>query len=460
MWHLKEFDSLSPSMIYRKLFFTFLLGTFLIPNNTFGFTRFYENTGFPNGSIDGSGAFNQGALLINVSSTSGGWLDFLSFTLTTASAGENFGFRLNFGSTTLALSDVINIPASSVQGTSTWSGANRIFIEPNKVYSLYLATSTISPRGMYLCSTKGDGSGNPCTTRSITSSPGFDFTMSTNSSTANIAFLHPFSTSTKFNEFSDWSVEITESNTSTQNRFVVVDFSQSTTTLGRDKVNSSIYSGNVFGTFQKSFRKTVPLLFPPYSSDQIWYAQASIVHGTSTVAKSTILQFTITSSTSGIVNPTSTNPLANVNIGGIEVESGAFNVDCSAFTLGLFSSTTIPAIFCQVKKTTYEIVDFLFIPSIAATSDFFNKLSLFRDVFPFSPFFTVLDTIGDESENFVVDDSMSFNLPLTFSSSSITILSSSTISDHLGQSNKDLIFTFQEYLFWLFATGLVIKQFI
>lgn len=118
--------------------------------------------------------------------------------------------------------------------------------------------------------------------------------------------------------------------------------------------------------------------------------------------------------------------------------------DCSVYSGGLFSSSTLQALGCYAENVGYNIVNFLFYPNTGLT--FFNeRVNDFTNVFPFSLVFGTLEQIHESAEN--KSGSGTISIPLGFSSTSISI-SSSTIKSFVGISTYETVRSTQDAFLW------------
>lgn len=246
-------------------------------------------------------------------------------------------------------------------------------------------------------------------------------------------------------DFLYWTARIASAPSSTSDRFLVVDYSSSSTLVGVDKVNS-VQISNTNQNYQVSFKKTVLLATTTLS---VWYARASIVDGRQVVATSSIVSFTV-------------NPVGNLIPGIAGTAPILFDRppqrvvdDCSQFSLGIFSSSTGQAVLCYIRQGVYWLGDVLFVPATSSQIFLADSVSDFQGTFPFSVFYSVQQ--GVASSSLVVVPSLSLSLPVLVGGSnvSISILSSSTLSNLVGVSQKDNYFTVLSNLMWL-ALGFVL----
>ena len=129
--------------------------------------------------------------------------------------------------------------------------------------------------------------------------------------------------------------------------------------------------------------------------------------------------------------------------------------DCSQFEISLLSSSTIDGLICAGKKIGFDILTFLFVPTQGL--DFFNaQIASFAGVFPFNIFFGFTDTLKTFVESHDITEK-TIDFPLLFDDTTVTILSSSTLSGFIGESNKDLIFELQKNIIWLTVMFVMFK---
>jgi|GEM_PF-5144298 len=133
-----------------------------------------------------------------------------------------------------------------------------------------------------------------------------------------------------------------------------------------------------------------------------------------------------------------------------EASSSIFYVDCSNESL---SSSTMSTLLCYSKKGAGLIGAMLFQPSAGISNFFQNQLSEMTHVFPFNLFFGL---------NYILENQISINsssTPRTITASiwgqNIEILSSSTLANVVGTTQKNDIFSLIVAGEWAFAALLI-----
>lgn len=190
-----------------------------------------------------------------------------------------------------------------------------------------------------------------------------------------------------------------------------------------------------------------------------WFAKAELQSGNGSIlATSSVIHFVINNATVSVEHPffppTGKSVLTSSTINQIFASS---TIDCSAFEFSLFSSTTVQALGCQAKKTAIEVLNFLLFPQFGGLDFFNNQIAAFKNVFPFNIFFNFKEIAQSNIITHQITDKK-ISLPLLFNSSTIPIITSSTLANFIGQSNKDLIFDFQKQVIWIFTGFLIIAS--
>jgi hypothetical protein len=137
------------------------------------------------------------------------------------------------------------------------------------------------------------------------------------------------------------------------------------------------------------------------------------------------------------------------------------DVDCSQYDAGsLFSTAVLPALGCFFQKGLVAAVDLIVLPHDAPKQYLTDSFGLFKNVFPFSVFFSLTDTVISQtaSGTTVYSNDLRLDLPMLFNGDKIAIMNSSTLSGIIGQTNKNLVFDIEKYLFWLLAAFLCFQM--
>lgn len=184
------------------------------------------------------------------------------------------------------------------------------------------------------------------------------------------------------------------------------------------------------------------------------------------IASSSQIQFSITGSYTNNTGPfqPASNPFAPEDFTtSTDSAASLFFVDCSAYDgIGLFASGTIPAIVCAVKKTSFAVLQFFFVPHEISKDFVLNSIQQWKTTFPFSLFFAI-NTIQQES---IVEGRSTSTLSIAFPSMPFgeerTInFSDSWLSDQIGASNVNTLWNIL-LMFWIvlliFAAAYVIHK--
>jgi len=140
-----------------------------------------------------------------------------------------------------------------------------------------------------------------------------------------------------------------------------------------------------------------------------------------------------------------------------------FSIDCSGYSGGIFSSSTLGALGCYAEKTLVSVAGWFVIPPDWSINYIKNSFSDLKTRFPFSLVYGFTDTIksGVSTATSSAQTSLSFDLtgsdlPYKFSSS---ILTPTTLNDTIGATSTTAIFTAERAVIWI-ATMFVILSFI
>jgi len=273
-----------------------------------------------------------------------------------------------------------------------------------------------------------------------------NYTSGINPSTRTISMIFPVN-GQEVEDFKLWTVQVFAGSSTTHKRYVVVDYATSSATVGTSKVDSKETSNTAYSTFQFSFNKINTLTTSTLTAT--WYAQASLVEGSSTVATSSIIQFTVNyppggNKIQGIGNYTNTT-----NIILAEEED-----NCEIYQGGLFSSSTLQALACYARTIPKNILVWLFVTSSDFMDDKKTNLEECEDVYPFSIAFAVSITVQDNASS--SDANYTYSVPLPWATSTqFTVLNSSTLQSRFGSTAKNAYFTAAEAAIWI-GTALAI----
>lgn len=192
------------------------------------------------------------------------------------------------------------------------------------------------------------------------------------------------------------------------------------------------YTWSYFSPFADNFpiTKTQTLYYPPQDTVG-WVAYARVYTSSSVLlAQSDVVYF---------------------NIG-----TPSSEIDCSAFSTALFTSTTMEGFFCHVKKTSYDVfnwlIDAIFVPDKIATNIIDSQYQSFKMAFPFSVFYSITGAVSSSISSTTPAQSVVYTLEtprqigvsgavLTASSTDdITFSSSSTLESFIGEDLQIILF--------------------
>jgi len=127
-------------------------------------------------------------------------------------------------------------------------------------------------------------------------------------------------------------------------------------------------------------------------------------------------------------------------LGGATSTAIGYN-DCSSYSGGLFSSSTLQGLFCYGQNALTGLANFILYPHAVSQAFLLNAYTDFQEVFPFNVFFSLSTTVEEAVDSYTGTPS-SLNLTIGFpnlpgeaySTSSISILSGTTLTDNLFDS--------------------------
>jgi len=143
----------------------------------------------------------------------------------------------------------------------------------------------------------------------------------------------------------------------------------------------------------------------------------------------------------GPTYPSSINPNAT---------SSAFYVDCSAYSVSLFSSSTLQGIGCIAKKTALDVMAVLFIPS-QNTLNAYSSLTI-EDKFPFAYWYDLkssFESVNSSSTGAFPSLSLQLFPSSTLAWATTATFSSTTVSSYLGSTMISLFRTLIQAALWL-----------
>lgn len=225
-----------------------------------------------------------------------------------------------------------------------------------------------------------------------------------------ISFLHPTNGITT-KDFENWVIGLGNL-ASTTTYYIKIDYqSYGNNTSTRPDYTSFTGSTSSIWAFPKGTN-----LLPTISGNTwLWNATASIatdINFTNLMAQESISfsvnEYATTSPTTyqeyaGIENPYVAGAIA-YDKKQRELE------DCNKYTIGLFSSTTVEAVMCQILQSGASFVNYLFTPPQFALNNLKLELERYKNIFPFSIYFAILGDIKDASSIYNSATSTTLNL--------------------------------------------------
>lgn len=298
---------------------------------------------------------------------------------------------------------------------------------------------------------------------------------------ASIGFLTPTS-SYSGRDFNNWIFGIEDASYS-QSYKIDVNYSTPDYSILYDWTDTHTFSPSASGDFPVGFVKSHTLYAPLLgTSSTIWRVTAELSqyeedgngnwgYEVIDTTSQNVINISGYVATSTFANnlPPGINPHTGFGENGIDPNStsSVFYVDCEGYTIGLFSSTTLPGIGCIIKKTSFSILGWLFVPPQWA-SDMLADIMDFSDIFPFSLVREVVDITNDVAIINAVATSSYSNSAITLPQIGLAtgnLLSSSTLKDTLenplcnstcAENLKENIFNAERMVIWGGAAILVI----
>lgn len=314
------------------------------------------------------------------------------------------------------------------------------------------------------------------------SAPTSSFTPYMDWGQASISFTNLVSTSTPYADFQNWEVTIDPGSLTASTSQIWVQYTKTPGTLDGDTYDTS-------GQFPFDFPSSYPddflfnkslLLFPLPSNvtSTHWYARAYYFLDNVLVAQSQVVDFYVnqavdyTNPASGTVpvfpftqqplsssTPSSSQPWYYYLIGGrtIDVIKDGQVVTSSLSFIQCDDTWTVKSAVCGI---VYVLLD----PSWTGTPNFVqNSSQKLSTQFPFSIIGSIIGNIAYQSENYDYSSStlildMSSTSPAFGPGDSITLLSSSSLSNLIGESRKQELFQVEKYLMWFFILVILFME--
>jgi hypothetical protein len=116
---------------------------------------------------------------------------------------------------------------------------------------------------------------------------------------------------------------------------------------------------------------------------------------------------------------------------------------------------------CGVKRALYATVDWAFVPSFDTLQNFKISYELFKGCFPFNAYFQLTDTITSAASSTASTTTGTIKIPFIHTITGggtfymLDAVSSSTLSNWIGETNYNLFRTTIGYFFWLIAAAVV-----
>lgn len=193
--------------------------------------------------------------------------------------------------------------------------------------------------------------------------------------------------------------------------------------------------------------KSNALYQPPNVVGADWVAQAYLYDSDGTLIDSSgYIGFTVNAEAEFTIVPESITDFGGDPI--FDVFSSS-TLNCGQYefidtyiggTVPFFASTSANRVSCEIMETTGDVLRFAFIPPASSTQNFANTLSSFKQVVPFSIYFSVMDSIRDGAATSTGSGTLSVNLPgwdATDTYESVAVISSTTLTGPLTNAACD-----------------------
>lgn len=165
-------------------------------------------------------------------------------------------------------------------------------------------------------------------------------------------------------------------------------------------------------------------------------------------------------------NPPSVSPFPS-STNGLEASSSPFFIDCSQYQIGLFSSTTLDAMGCQIKKTAFAIIGFLVSPPEWASQSLQGSVALVKQSFPFSIPTLISNAVSSTQGTYATSSVLSYGIPdLNGNLQTEVVASSTSLHDFLttptcnttcAQNDVDFIFGIETAIIWVSVAFTLIR---
>lgn len=129
--------------------------------------------------------------------------------------------------------------------------------------------------------------------------------------------------------------------------------------------------------------------------------------------------------------------------------------DMSAEALCGEATTTIG---CYLKVAMVSVIQWAFVPSFDTLQNFKISYELFKGSFPFNAYFGITDAILNSASSTASSTAGTIKIPFIHASGIIYMLdvvSSTTLTGLIGQTNNDLFRTTIGYIFWILAGAMI-----
>jgi len=222
-------------------------------------------------------------------------------------------------------------------------------------------------------------------------------------------------------------------------------------TGGRGVVNGPVISAGMCngGTFTVTYD-----MGSMWNDDYSLYAQ---YYGTSTITPSVPIKYDRAGNTNEVPPPL--NQGVSYFLPPWHEQSG-FYMDCNQYDgLSFFTTGMLAGLACYTSKAVLWIVGVLVVPPEGVTDLLVADFEGFKQVFPFSVLFTVIDSMKTGLDSATGSQNLTFYIPEPFDHTFI-LLTPTLVEDVVGQNMKNLYFETVRVLLWLIAILIIIRMII
>lgn len=181
--------------------------------------------------------------------------------------------------------------------------------------------------------------------------------------------------------------------------------------------------------------------------------EAKIWDGSALATASPVLDFYFVIAGSyeqSILFPTIPVTFSSTTVGSIYASASSTMQDCSIYSGGFFSSSTLAGLGCQFTNALQSAAIWLFVPQPddAGMETLNSAIQSFQDVFPFNIFYNFASVVNNNSSGYTAgSDTISINWGQSIPG--IISITSSTVKQYLGTTSYNTIREVESYGIWL-----------